>query len=440
MLKRIKICNYKSLRDVEVSLESLAVMIGPNAAGKSNFLDAIQLLSRIATNKTLKEAFDPPYRGTPIESFAFGADGIKGLLERKSASFSIEVDVELSPTVMESVNNQIREMKNIKAVTESFAGQNSNLKKPSFVHEKYLRYRIEIEILPKSGFLRVADEYLTALNNKGEPTGKRKPFLERMGERLHLRMEGQAHPTFFERHLDYSILSMSHYPPHHPHLVAMKKELASWFIFYFEPRERMRTSSPVMEVNHLGLMGENLASFLNTLRAKTPRQFEAVEKSLHYIIPSITGIDVSVNNFGEAELKLLEGTMPIPARVLSEGTLRILGILSLEGAKESPALLGFEEPENGVHPGRIRLIAEFLKTRAMMGDTQVIVTTHSPILPTLIKNKYLYVCRKINGATKIDPYIPTFGSFGRNQDIDHALDDEETSSVSERMLRGDLDA
>jgi AAA15 family ATPase/GTPase len=41
MLKRVKIQGYKSLVDVEVKLQPLSVLFGPNAAGKSNFLDAL---------------------------------------------------------------------------------------------------------------------------------------------------------------------------------------------------------------------------------------------------------------------------------------------------------------------------------------------------------------------------------------------------------------
>ena len=44
MLKRVKIQGYKSLEDVEVQLQPLSVFFGPNASGKSNFLDALQLL------------------------------------------------------------------------------------------------------------------------------------------------------------------------------------------------------------------------------------------------------------------------------------------------------------------------------------------------------------------------------------------------------------
>ena len=63
MLKRVHIKGYKSLADVEVRLEPLTVLFGPNAAGKSNFLDALQLLSRIGASRTLREAFDAPHRG-----------------------------------------------------------------------------------------------------------------------------------------------------------------------------------------------------------------------------------------------------------------------------------------------------------------------------------------------------------------------------------------
>ena len=111
MLKRIKIQGYKSLVDLELDLKPLSVLVGPNASGKSNFLDALQLLSRIATCHTLEDAFKPPYRGHPLESFTFGGEGIKSLLEKERVSFSIEVDVQLSNAVIESVNQRIQKIR-----------------------------------------------------------------------------------------------------------------------------------------------------------------------------------------------------------------------------------------------------------------------------------------------------------------------------------------
>ena len=276
MLTRVHVRNYKSLADVEVRLEPLTVLFGPNAAGKSNLLDALQLLSRLGTSRTLKDAFDSPYRGKPLESFRIGKKGIKGLVEQERLVFSIEADPRLSDAVVNAVDRQIRDMRR----PGRDAGGQETAKQPARVRERDLRYRIEIEMLPKSGVLRVADEYLAALNSKGEPTRKRKPFFERQGEKIHLRLEGQAHPTHYDRYLDHAILSMPHYPPHYPHLVAARRELESWLFFYFEPRERMRAANPVKEVRHIGLMGEELAAFLNTVKADNPSQFRGIEKAL----------------------------------------------------------------------------------------------------------------------------------------------------------------
>ena len=436
MLTRIHIQGYKSLKNVEVRLSELSVLFGPNAAGKSNFLDCLQLLSKLATSRTIKEAFEPPYRGKPLESFTFGEQGIKGSLEKDWLSFSIEVDVRLSDAVVDAVNRQIKEMRRSSS-QESEAGEEA--KTASAVRERNLRYRIEVEMLPRSGILRVADEYLAALNSQGEPTGKRKPFLSREGKRLHLRLEGQAHPSYYERYLDHSILSLPHYPPHYPHLVAMRKELENWLFFYFEPRERMRAANPVKEFRPIGLMGEELASFLNTLKALDERQFHAVEKALHTIMPNVQGIGVEVSNLGEVELTLKENGIPVPARILSEGTLRILGLLSLAGAKEQPSLIGFEEPENGIHPRRIQLVAELLKTRASSGETQYIVTTHSPLLPDLVSDESLFVCKRVDGETRIEPFA-AWGTLAKRGEVDRALMGAEDLTVSERMLRGDFDA
>lgn len=265
MLRRIEIKGYKSLVDVQVDLQPLVVLFGPNGVGKSNFLDALQLLSRMAVSPTLKAAFEPPYRGKPLESFTFDDKGIPGLRKQESARFSILADVELSPAVVKVVEQQIREMKR-PAAERPKSGSATN--GSSFIRETLLRYRVEVEILPGSGILRVTDEYAAALNAKGEPTGKRRAFLERVNDRIHLRMEGQAHPTYHECLLDHTLLSRPLYPPHHPHLVALRQEFESWLSFYFEPRERMRATNPVKEVHHIGLRGEELAAFLNTLRAE----------------------------------------------------------------------------------------------------------------------------------------------------------------------------
>ena len=447
MLKRIHIKGYKSLNDVEATLEPLTVLFGANASGKSNFLDALQLLSKTATGRTLKEAFDPPYRGKPLESFSFGHQGLKGLVAQDRLRFSIEADLQLSDAVVEGVEREIHYMRQLSGDRTTHAVNGRTM-----VRERYLRYRIEVEMLPKSGVLRVADEYLAALTRDGRPSKSRKPFIERDGDKLRVWNE-QPHPDYgrlldralgyYDRLLDHSILSTSHmsrYVHHYPHVVAAQRELASWRFSYFEPRERMRAANPLTEVRQMGLMGEDLAAFLNTIKTADARTFRGIERALGHLIPSIDGIAVDVSDLGEVELRLREYGVWMPARVLSEGTLRMLGLLALAGVGKPPALVGFEEPENGIHPRQIELVAELFRTREHLGHSQYIVTTHSPVLPDLLPKESLFTVRRERGRTRIDPFT-TWGPLGRRRGIDEALSDESVGpSPSERIMRGDFDA
>ena len=453
MLSRIRVRGYKSLRDLDVQLKPLTLLFGPNAAGKSNILDAVQLLSRLATSRTLKEAFDPPCRGKPLESFTMGPGGLKGLREQERLAFSIEADLHISDTVAKAIDREILEMRQPAGavvaaphrvllrprgrleIGQPAAGNSDNV--PARVRERRLRYRLEVEMLPSSGLLRTTDEYLGALNKNGSPT-RRSAFIERRGQQVRLRREGQARPMEYERYLDRAILSMPHYAPHYPHLTAARRELESWQFFYFEPRERMRAATPIKEASHVGPMGEELAAFLVTLKTRQPRQFQALEKALRLLLPDVDGIETDVNDLGEAEFRLRENGVAIPAPVLSEGTLRLLGLLALSGAEDGPSLVGFEEPENGVHPRRIEHIADLLK--AQSGETQYIVTTHSPILPDWLPDDALFVVSRTNRETQVESF-KTWGALGRKPDINEALDDGgEPLPVFDRILRGDFDA
>lgn len=97
-------------------------------------------------------------------------------------------------------------------------------------------------------------------------------------------------------------------------------------------------------------------------------------------------------------------------------------------------MLGFEEPETGIHPGQLDLIASLLENLASDG-TQVIVTTHSPTLVDLIPAESLYVCRQIHGNTIITPLAHVRAKGGKP-----SVNNTEETPVSERILRGDFDA
>ena len=94
MLTRLRVRGFKSLTDVTVEFPRMSVLFGPNSAGKSNLLDAIQALSRIGTERTLMDALDGRMiRGYAFELFALPQGGITDLNANSEARFSIEADL-----------------------------------------------------------------------------------------------------------------------------------------------------------------------------------------------------------------------------------------------------------------------------------------------------------------------------------------------------------
>ena len=438
MIRRVFIKGYKSLRDVDLTLSPLTVIIGPNASGKSNLLDGLALLSGMVTSSTINAAFDR-HRGLPLESFFVPPGGLEELMRNETLRFSLGVDVELSPETQQQTEKLIRDMREgVPSGVESNGHRTRNRR----ITESYLRYEMEIEFYLPTGQLRVANERLVALRSDGNPKQSRKPFLERDYEnyRLVLRMEGQAHPTYHELGLDHTIVSTALYPPHYPHLTAFREELGRWRFYYFDPGI-MRQESALKAVTRLGADGADLSSYFHTLKNDSPDEFASVSRSLSMIIPAAESIDTELSREGLIRLTYRDSGTTYSSRVISDGTLRVLGLFAILGRSNGASTIGFEEPENGVHPRRLRLIARLLNTSAFTpvgSQKQIIVTTHSAQLPELLNPDYsandpssgasLIQCLKEDSETRFRPLIsdPLLVS----QDSEYAL--------SEALLRGDF--
>jgi len=272
------------------------------------------------------------------------------------------------------------------------------------------------------------DERLCAIKTNGDEK-KRSLFLECKSGRIHLRMEGQGHPIFHDTGLDHTIVSTALYEPHHPHITAFRMELANWHTYYLEPRDLMRDDVPLAEIDSIGPRGQNLAAFLNTLKYKYPKEFESLNLSLKRILPTEAAIDIQHLKEGRVGLKLSENGLWFSARLISEGTLRLIGLLSAIHPKNPAVLVAFEEPENGIHPVRLKWISEVLKNVAKQYDKQIIVTTHSPIIPEYFDDEDLFVCSRHGKQTTIKAFT-SLGPLFRKHDIAHGLED--------RILRGDF--
>ncbi len=419
MLKRIAITNYKSFRRLDLQLGPLAVLMGPNAAGKSNFLDAIKLVSRLATGHDLNEAFED-HRGLPLESIWYGEGGFEELRSRDVARFGFEVDVLLSKGTV---------LKTEELVQQKRQGlERGQQARPRRVVEDKLRYRLTLELVPSTGVLRVFDEELVALGREMQPK-KRRPFIEKKDGNLVLRQEGRAgRPSQFPIGLDHTIASTSLYEPHYPHVAAFQRELDGWQAYYLEPRHLMRESVPVADVLAMGPRGESFAAFLNALKHREPAAFGNLAKTAAAMLPSRPQVDVMLSKEGTVGLRVTEGQLGFSGRLISEGTLRVLGLLAAVRPENAATLVAYEEPENGVHPVRIRSIADILRNAAQTHGKQVVATTHSRLFAECFQADSLYVCSRSDAGSDIKP-LRSAGPLLDGHDIEQALGDA--------MVRGD---
>ena len=420
MIKRFRVINYKSLKDVEVNLPNLAVVFGPNAAGKSNLFDALNLFSKLVTKKNLKEAFEE-HRGAPLEAVHYEHGSVSGLQEREYHDISFSGDVRLSDSVVSEVETRVRELRRGIDSTES-SGQ---LK--SIITHRLLRYDIDLQISSRSGEVRVMNERLTALRQDGSEKS-RTPFIEKVNAKISLRMEGQAHPTFHDIGLDYTVVSTSLYSPHYPHITALREELSRCHFYFLEPRELMRQGNAIAKVTNIGPRGEDLAAFYFTLSELKPEQFKAVKLAAMQILPRLKDLTIERTDKAELFLRLCEDDAFYSNRLISEGTLRVLGLLAVLSPVAGSTTIGYEEPENGVHPRRLRNIADLLKNAAG-NDRQILINTHSPVLPTYFRDKDLLICQRSETGTEFVPFS-TFGPIFRNTDIERYLEEE--------IVRGDF--
>lgn len=432
MIRRVQVSGYKSLVDVEVWLARLTVVFGPNAAGKSNLLDLLGLLSGMVEGPTLARAFEG-HRGTPLEAFTFDREGLAGLQRRESARFRVAVDVELSEQVVDDVETRVRQAR------QGLSDGKTSHKR--LISERRLRYTVEVEVLTSTGHLRVRDERLEPLTKAWEPKQSKKPYIELDEDRAQLlvRMERQGRPRLEEVGQDRTIVSTPLYEPHHPHVVAFREELARWRFYFLSPT-RMREEVPVKEVETLSPEGQDLAAYFNTLKVREPFQFRAVAKAGAQVVPSLETLDVERTDEGLLRLSVKEDGMPLSSRLISEGTLRVLGLLAVTNPLRPLTLVGYEEPENGVHPNRLSMVARFLEEAASRGETQFILNTHSPVLPEYFqfdREASLIWCRKEERRTVFEPF-DLGGTLASAGAIEQALDEEETSSLSQRLVRGEL--
>lgn len=427
MIRRLQIRGYKSILDATAQFEPLTVILGPNGVGKSNLFDLIDLLSRLVSRESIREAF-AGHRGRPLEAFhsklGFGSNAYSEILKQKTLSFGVVCDIELNHAIVKNINEELQHREKV---------ANANVPYTR-VTERLLRYTLELALDTSSGELFVTDERLQALKPKNfELKLNREPFISKEESstgrsRFVARVERQGHPRYFEMHRPRTLLSELSDIVYHPHVVAAAREIASWRVYYIEP-SKVRAEVGVQAAEEPGRNGELLAPYLYFLKNKQPPTFAGLVKAISEFVPDIKDLNVNINSGLLEIIAVRSDGSQFPARLLSEGTLRVLVLIGIAVAPSPPSVVFYEEPENGINPARLDTIAQVVRNAVHGRDDgpQFIVTTHSPLVCKVLGDHLVLSKWSAMDGTKFEQFrIKRDGLFFENEVVRYL---EEVSPV-----------
>ena len=381
MIRRVFIKGYKSFRDLDLSLSPLTVIVGANASGKSNLLDALGLLSRMATGPSIAAAYDD-HRGLPLESFTMLPGGIEELMERDTLRMSLGADVELSKRAVSKAEEIIGSM-------NGSWDADSNGAAAGPIVERYLRYSLDLSFSTSTGRFSVESESLIALGRDGRPKREVPPFIgwDAASERLTLRSEGESPSMRCEPGLDRAIASTPAYPPHYPHATAFREELCRWRFYSLNP-DAMREDAPLKSVDSVAPDGRGLAGFYHTLKARGKNQSNMLGGSTplggwRSVIPTGEAIDTEITAEGKIRLVVRDSGVNYSPRVISDATMRAIGLYAIMSLDNDASLICLENPETGLHVMGEHEIAKLLEGVTFTAPpdlAQMVVTTMSPLV------------------------------------------------------------
>lgn len=342
-LQEVEIRGFRSLKHVTWRPEKLNIVIGPNGSGKSNFLRAIAMLQQGATG------------GLPNQVLRQG--GIGPLLwdgESSELSWRIKTDP-VTPGL-----NTVKSALTYELVLRRLGATSS--------------YRVEMEQL--------------ASYAKVEALEAREPFkfLRRDPHRA-VTFDQQQHG--FAAHEDsvpddQTLLSLVAGPFGNTVILGFRDRLASWGIYHdlhVDQQATIRQSTIARLEKRVSPDGQNLVRVLHTLYSGD-REFK---KSLDSAMRAAFGTDFEELVFPPAadqqvQLRLRWKSLrrEQSALDLSDGTIRFLLLFTILASPNPGDLIAIDEPEVGLHPGMLPIIAELAMDASR--KTQVILTTHSPEL------------------------------------------------------------
>ncbi|WP_110519213.1 AAA family ATPase [Herpetosiphon llansteffanensis] len=400
MLTRIEIDGFKTFHKLELDIAPFQVIIGTNGVGKSNFFDAIKLLSLLVEVDIT----------TAFQSFCGEADELFTLLpsgERKNMiAFAVEVLV--GPSVKSSWDNtkelQLDSRRLRYELTIELRKDQNNVDRLYINHEAL--YSIEPS---KDSWVNT---YIPAenINLFTQYARESKPFISTQKNNNNF-MEIIAHSDSDAKYnphkqgiladnIEKTILS-SIDNSDFPHAFAVRKELCNWVSPQFNP-EMLHYSSQISTKTSLNSAENHLLEVLARITAETPITMKDISRDMANLVSSIRRISVEKDPI--ANRYVIYATMNDDRRfssmLLSNSTLRLLYLVTLKNDPKFQGLMLLEEPENGVHPSIMQHLLKILQDfstgfhnpiHATFPLRQIIIITHSvSLIKYLIQSNKAY--------------------------------------------------
>jgi predicted ATPase len=188
----------------------------------------------------------------------------------------------------------------------------------------------------------------------------------------------------------------------------VRARLGSWRLYHMHDTSltsTMRKTSKLDDNQFLRPDGSNLAAFLYYLREKHSTSYSLIRRTVQLVAPFFDDFRLAPLRLKPDDIKLewrhKNSDQYFDAGSFSDGTLRFIALatLFLQPVEYLPSVILVDEPELGLHPYAIEMLASLI--RQASHTTQVIVSTQSSLLLDHFDPEDVLVANRVGGGTEI---------------------------------------
>jgi predicted ATPase len=188
----------------------------------------------------------------------------------------------------------------------------------------------------------------------------------------------------------------------------MSHRLSQWRVYHVHDTSKsspLRKTAKLHDNAFLRPDGSNLPAFLYLLQQKHPDAYSLIRRTVQRVAPFLDDFLLNPDPLNEETIRLAwrhkNSDQYFGASSLSDGTLRFIALatLFLQPEKFLPSVILVDEPELGLHPSAITLLASLVKQASV--KTQVILSTQSPQLLDHFEPEDVLVAERVKGGTQL---------------------------------------